>query len=143
MSIEARERLVASLFFQDTESKADLLNPDLTSTNLIEVLLGLVDQNEHIEITAVRSDHHPDGYLGPHSHQAGRAVDCWPLASAQAGDYLDENGMRFQQFLQDLKKNSLVAQVGLGGAANTVSNRNLLGLLGFEDDGEDHVHIGV
>jgi hypothetical protein len=143
LSIEARESLVSRLSFQDAQSKSDLLNPDLTSTDLIEVLLEITALTPGLEITAVRTDHHPDGYLGVHSHQAGRAVDCWPLNSPKAGDYQDENGMRFQQFLKALQKENLVAQVGLGGAANTVSNRNLLGQLGFEDDGEDHVHIGV
>ncbi len=142
MSIESRQNLVSKLFFQDTDSKSDLLNPNLTSTYLISILEDLVNLGHFIEITAVRTDHHPDGYLGVHSHQAGRAVDCWPLNSPKAGDYASAEGMCMRMFLMDLKKDSLVAQVGLGGSAFTTGNMNLLGDLGFQDNGADHVHIG-
>lgn len=143
MSIEARRSLVDRLFFQDSASKSDLLDPNLTNTNLIEVLTELLQHGHLIEITAVRTDHHPDGYLGPHSHQAGKAVDCWPLIRSKAGDYLDPNGMRFRQFLMDLMKEVNVVQAGLGGTANTKGNMILLGKKGFADNGADHVHIGV
>jgi hypothetical protein len=138
MSLEMRESLVSRLFFQDAESKSDLLNPDLTSTNLIQILIDLVNLGHFIEITAVRTDHHPDGYLGIHSHQAGRAVDCWPLNSPTPGDYCDD----LTSFLNDLRKVPGIAQVGLGGSAYSVSNMFKLGSLGFRDDGQDHVHIG-
>src|SRR5271155_3090431 len=143
MSLEARQSLVEKLIFQDESSKSDLLDPNLTDTNLIEVLIELEGLGHNIEITAVRTDHHPDGYLGKHSHQAGRAADCWPLLSPTAGDYANENGMAFNLFLEDLRKNSLIAQVGLGGSAFTVGNMRVLGSLGFQDNGADHVHIGV
>jgi hypothetical protein len=143
MSMEVREELVSKLIFQDEDSKSDLLNPQLTDTELINVLMELLDEGHRIEITAVRTDHHPDGYLGVHSHQVGRAVDCWPLNSLTAGDYADENGMTFSLFLSDLRKDPLVAQVGLGGSAFTVGNMKVLGPLGFQDNGADHVHIGV
>jgi hypothetical protein len=143
VSIEARRSLVSKLFFQDSASKSDLQDPNLTDTDLIAVLTELLHHGHFIEITAVRTDHHPDGYLGPHSHQAGKAVDCWPLNSPKAGDYLDPNGMRFRQFLMDLMKEINAVQVGLGGTANTTGNMLLLGKKGFPDNGADHVHIGI
>lgn len=142
MSLEARKSLCKGLFFQDLESKSDLLNPNLTSTYLISILVQILAKGHNLEITAVRTDHHPDGYLGVHSHQAGRAVDLWPLNSPKMGDYQDANSLDFMWFLRDLKRINEVAQVGLGGSAFTVSNMSVLGSLGFKDDGEDHVHVG-
>lgn len=143
MSEQARETLVSKLFFQDAESKSDLLDVNITSTNLIEMLVEVTSRGYHLEITAVRTDHHPDGYLGVHSHQAGRAVDCWPLNSPKMGDYMDPNCIDFLWFLRDTKRINQVAQIGLGGSAFTTSNMAVLGSLGFQDNGADHVHIGV
>jgi hypothetical protein len=143
MSEQTRESLVSKLFFQDTDSKTDLLNPDLTSTNLIAILVSVLAAGYNLEITAVRTDHHPDGYLGVHSHQAGRAVDCWPLNSPKMGDYMDPNTSDFMMFLRDTKRINQVAQIGLGGSAFTTSNVAVLGSLGFQDNGADHVHIGT
>lgn len=143
MSLEARESLVAKLFFQDTDSRSDLLNPDLTSTDLISTLIQTLAKGHYLEITAVRTDHRPDGYLGVHAHQSGRAVDCWSLNSPKMGDYMDPNSSGFMWFLRDLKRINEVAQIGLGGSAFTVANMAVLGSLGFQDNGADHVHIGV
>lgn len=142
MSVEVRESLVKRLFFQDLASKSDLLDPNLTDTYLIEILTEILDRGYFLEITAVRTDHGPDGYLGVHSHQAGRAVDCWPLISAKQNDYLDEDSATFRTFLSTLTKIQDIAQVGLGGTANSTYNMSLLGSLGFVDNGQDHVHIG-
>ena len=143
MSEQARETLVSKLFFQDAESKSDLLDVNITSTNLIEMLVEVTSRGYHLEITAVKTDHSADGYLGVHSHQAGRAVDCWPLNSPEMGDYMDPNCIDFLWFLRDTKRINQVAQIGLGGSAFTTSNMAVLGSLGFQDNGADHVHIGV
>ena len=147
MSQAARIALVAKLVFQDDSQKSDLLNEQLTSTNLIAALTSLVDAGHHIEVTAVRSDHHDDG-PGPGLHAGGYAVDCWPLADATPGNYLDPGTQAFRDFLAACAKAPDRMQVGLGGAAYSAANVAATGLSlddasVFHDDDEDHVHLGV
>lgn len=142
MSLQKRQEVVDRLFFQDEGSKSDLLDPNLTNTNLIAMLDHLHVMGFFMEVTAVRSDHHPDGYLGKHSHQAGNAIDLWPLKNREAGNYLDENSRDFQLFLHYAQADNLCFQVGLGGSANNAHNVAILGPKGFIDNGSDHVHLG-
>lgn len=143
MSIQARAELCSKLFFQDDTQKSDLMDPSLTQTQLIALLLGLVDSGWNIEITAVRTDHGPDGYLGLHSHQNGYAVDCWPLATPRSGDYYDAGSPHFADFLSDAAKSAWLQQIGLGGSAFTPANMAAAGPTAFEDNGQDHVHLGA
>jgi hypothetical protein len=142
MSIEARQGLCDRLAFQDDSQRSDLMNPNLTQTDLIALLIALAE-DWNIEVTAVRSDHHDDSALGEHSHANGWCIDLWPLASAAAGDYLDAGDPRFAAFLEDVAKQPQLYQIGLAGSAWTSANAVAAGGTVFHDDGADHVHIGA
>ena len=145
MSLEARQGLVdhPHTFFQAQSQRDDLLDPNKTQTGLIALLLDLVGKGHIIEFTAVRSDHHDDSGLGLHCHAYGYAADCWPLASATAGDYLDAGDARFQAFLKDAAASSWLYQIGLAGSAAIQVNFAAAGRSAFDDDGADHVHLGA
>ena len=146
MSIEARDRLVASpnTFFQQTSQKVDLASVELTQTDLIALLLTeLVGKGHILEFTAIKSDHHDDSALGEHCHFNGYCADLWPLASRQAGDYLDAEDPRFQAFLRDVSASTWLYQVGLAGSAWISQNAVAAGDSVFHDDGEDHIHLGA
>lgn len=142
MSQQARDDLVVHLVFQDETQKSDLESETLTQTTLIALLQELVAKDWNIEITAVRTDHHDDSALGLHSHANGYCVDCWPLADATPGNYLDASDPRFQQFLADCATAPYLFQIGLAGSADTYANRVAAGHTVFEDTGADHVHLG-
>jgi hypothetical protein len=142
MSTETRELVVSKLFFQDDTQKSDLLDPEITNTNLIAALDDLLTQGHHIEITAVKSDHRDDG-CGSGLHESGCAVDCWPLNGPNPGQYLDAGTEAFIAFLRDVQAADYVYDVGLGGVAYTSVNMTAAGPTAFQDDSEDHVHIGV
>lgn len=145
MSLEARKALVDSpnTFFQSESQREDLLNIKATKTGLIGLLTDLVSQGFFIEFTAIKSDHHDDSALGLHCHFKGFCADCWPLASAKAGDYLDANDPRFQNFLRAAAKSAFLHQVGLAGSAYTEANAEAAGLTCFHDSGPDHIHLGA
>lgn len=144
MSQEARQELVSLLVFQSSVEKGDLLDPNRTQTQLIALLLDLAKgKGWHIEITAVRTDHHDDSALGLHCHANGYAADCWPLASATPGNYLDAGDPRFANFLKDAAASSWIYQIGLAGSAYTSANMAAAGSNAFQDDGADHVHLGA
>lgn len=142
MSIEARARLCAQLIFQAESQRTDLMDPHRTRTELIALLLDVVNHGHRLEITAVRADHHDDSRLGRHTHANGFAVDCWPLVSFTAGDYLDGAAPGFLDFLEDLDASPWLYQIGLAGTAWTPANAAAAGASAFHDDGADHVHIG-
>lgn len=144
MSQEARQELVNLLVFQRDVEKGDLLDPNRTQTQLIALLLDLAKgKGWHIEITAVRTDHHDDSALGLHCHANGYAADCWPLASATPGSYLDAGDQRFANFLRDAAASSWLYQIGLAGSAYTSANMSAAGSTAFQDGGPDHVHLGA
>lgn len=147
MSQATRDALVQLLVFQDISQKTDLQNDTLTQTGLIEMLMYLAQKGHHMEITAVKSDHHDDSALGQYCHFNGYCVDLWPLGSAKAGDYLDATNPFFQAFLKDVDASPVLWQVGLAGSAYTATNVACISpgpgrARVFEDDGGDHVHIG-
>lgn len=149
MSIEARQALVdhPHTFFQAQSQRDDLLDPAKTQTELIALLAYLVGKGHIIEFTAVRSDHHDDSELNPipphtGTHAGGFAADCWPLATAKAGDYLDAADKRLRSFLVDAQNAPCYHQTGLAGSAFTPPNMMAAGPEAFEDDGADHIHLG-
>ena len=142
MSQQARDVLVAKLVFQDDTQASDLQNIGLTQTQLIALLTELTGKGWNIEITSVRTDHSDDSALGLHCHANGYCADLWPLASSDAGDYLDAGDPRFQQFLTDAAASPWLYQIGLAGSAWTTANANAAGPTVFQDDGADHVHLG-
>ena len=96
MSQQARQYLVSKLFFQDDTQKPDLLDENKTQTDLIALLVELVNKGHHIEITAVRTDHSNDSGLGEHCHANGYCADMWPLSGPTAGAWLDAGDPYFQ-----------------------------------------------
>lgn len=143
MSQQARDALVKKLVFQKDSQRSDLETIGVTQTNLIALLTDLTDRGWHIEITAVKTDHHDDSALGLHSHFNGYCVDCWPLASATPGDYLDADSQEFADFLADADDSAYHYQTGLAGSANTAANQEAAGPSWFPDTGGDHVHLGA
>jgi hypothetical protein len=144
VSQQARNDLVNRLVFQSGTERGDLLDPNRTQTQLVALLLDLAkNKGWHIEITAVRTDHHNDSALGLHCHANGYAADCWPLASATPGNYLDASDDRFRRFLQDAASSAWIFQIGLAGSAYTSANMAAAGPTAFQDDGADHVHLGA
>ncbi len=149
MSIQARGALVngPNTKFQDDTQRSDLLDVNLTQTELIALLTELVQKGHIILFTAVRSDHHDDSglgtppqYIGTHAH--GWAADLWPLNSDDPTDYIDADDPRFQRFLADAAASSWLHQIGLAGSADTSTNQSAAGPTVFSDDGGDHVHLG-
>lgn len=143
MSMEMRERVCSKLYFQDSLQKRDLLNPELTNTNLIALIEELQGYGFVIEVTAVRSDHHDDSALGLRCHANGYCIDCWPLNSDSAGDYMPANSLQMGRFLKACATSPYIYQIGLaGGAWNPLAIKSA-GDTVFRDDGADHVHLGV
>ena len=142
MSIQARAQLCKRLIFQDDTQRADLMDPAKTQTQLIALLLA-ASNGRYLEITAVRTDHHDDSALGEHCHANGFAVDCWPLHTLNAGDYLDAGEYGFSIWLASFVQSDWLHNVGLAGSALTYANLVTLGGKGFQDDGGDHVHLSA
>jgi hypothetical protein len=145
VSIEAREALVDSpqTIFQRDSQRSDLLDPTITQTGLIALLADLISKGWFIEFTAVKTDHHDDSALGLYCHFNGFCADCWPLASANAGDYLDATDPRFVAFCADIAIAIDLFQVGLAGTAWTPKAIAAAGPTCFHDDGADHVHLSA
>jgi hypothetical protein len=143
MSLAARAELCAKLIFQDESQKSDLMNPEVTQTQLIALLLDIVGKGHTLEITAVKSDHHDDSALGLHCHFNGYAADCWPLNTYTPGDYMDAGTHDFRQFLVDASQSQWLFQIGLAGSADTPANHTAAGATCFSDDGGDHIHFGA
>lgn len=144
MSIGARSLLCERLVFQrPTVQQADLMDPERTETGLIALLLMLTEaKGWHLEVTAVRGDHHDDSALGLHCHANGYAIDLWPLVDGTQGNYYDADSPHFADFLRDVASSPWLYQVGLAGTANTETNRAAAGRTVFPDDGADHIHLG-
>lgn len=119
MSLQARQDLVNKLVFQRDSEKSDLMDPNMTQTTLIALLLDLVNKGHHIEITAIRTDHSDDSSLGLHCHHNGYCADLWPLGSTAPGDYLDASNPYFQDscetrpLVRGSIKSALPGQLGI------------------------------
>jgi hypothetical protein len=84
LSIETRQALVDDprLVLSNDKQRADLLDPNLTDTWLVEFLIELLDTQAHpILITALNTDHDPGTY-----HELGRGVDLWHADWETVGD---------------------------------------------------------
>ena len=143
-----RQQLVDSghLVFQKASQKSDLLDPAKSNDGLIAYLSQLLGQfGHHLEVTAVNSDH-PTNDGGPNGrgHNAGCAIDGWPLASGTAGDFLDAATAEFRTFLQHAAASKPLLQIGLvGDGADSPANFAAAGPTAFHDDGGAHVHLGA
>lgn len=142
MSIQARQELVNKLMFQDESQKDDLLNPEVTQTDLIQLLTDLVNKGHHIVITAVKSDHHDDSNLGEHCHFNGWCVDCWANASQNPTDYLAVDDPRLLAFIKDAGLDTDTYQIGETPDAYTARMIAAANGKVFEDDGGSHIHLG-
>jgi len=145
MSIAARAALVRSEYtvFRSNSQRDDLMNPSVTQTELIAFLSDLIQKRHYLLFTAIRSDHHDDGYLGLHSHANGYAADVWFLKSSKPDDYLDPGDPEFEAGLHDAAASPWMYQIGLAGSALTANNRSASGERMFVDDGGDHIHLGA
>lgn len=145
MSQDVRDMIAnsANFFWNDPCEKEDIRDPNRTQTYLISILQELHDKGWYIKFTSVRCDHSDDSSLGKHGHAGGFAVDCWPLASPHATNYLDASDPRFQTFLRDVAKAQYLHQIGLAGSAWTEKNIAACEGEAFHDDGADHIHIGA
>lgn len=142
MSAQARQQLVSRLVFQDDSQRADLLDESKTQTNLIALLLAITSR-WHLEITAVRSDHHDDSALGENCHANGYAVDCWPVWLGKPGDYIPSSDPAFLSFLKFCAQQPDLYQIGLAGSAQGDATMAAAGPTAFNDDGADHIHLGA
>jgi hypothetical protein len=144
MSEKAREALVNSgrLIFTDGTQKTDLLDPTKTQTELIAFLVHLT-QYGWFQVTAVRTDHSDDSALGVDCHANGYCIDGWPLETESPGDFLDPDSDLFTGFLKKALGSPFLLNIGLGGSAYTEKNMVTLAGYGFQDDGQDHVHLGT
>ena len=132
MNQSIRNLVVSKLSFTAGSQKADLLNPNITTDNLLGALKAAVDAGFVLLITCVKSDHGNDSSLGPHSHYAGFAVDCWP-----------QNEEQLHDFVQSLcTANKHVIKVGLGGSAQNIAVDPGDTML-FIDNSTDHIHLEV
>jgi hypothetical protein len=147
-----RQELVDSghLIFRKDTQRSDLLNErrtpqNFTNDGLIAYLSQLVGTfGHHFEVTAVNSDHSTqDGGPNGRGHNAGCAIDGWPLASAKRGDFLDAKTAAFRTFLQHARACNPF-QIGLkGDGADSQENFAAAGPTAFQDDGGPHVHLGA
>lgn len=162
MSQQVRQALVNDphLIFQNDQHRLDLLKEGVrgqtysgTQTELIAFLAEMLKLGHIIETTMIQTGHHDDG---PKGHAGGNGCDCWPLASATPGDYLEATDPRFAQFLFDAGKSEWRYQIGLvGDGADSDQNFHyaikgcvqegnfVYGLSVFQDDGGAHVHLGA
>lgn len=148
MSIAAREALADRVIFDNPCQREDILSPTRTQTQLIALLLKLVNKGHFIQLTAVRCDHSDDSALGEHSHANGWCADFWFLKAFVRDDWMDADDPRFAQGLLDLRESGgqddpMLHQIGLAGSAWTPANAAAAGPTAFHDDGADHVHVGA
>ena len=145
MSFQARHALVnhANTLFQRQSQRDDLLDVNMTQTELIALLLGLANKGHIILFTAVHADHHNDCALGLHSHSNGYAADVWFQKTRSITDYLDAESPEFLRALADAAKSPWLYQIGIAGSANTLSDHEAAGPTAFADGGADHIHLGA
>jgi len=138
MSLAFRTALVARLHFNDEQAKADLLNENLTNTLLIQMIDDIERRAKlPLLITAVRSDHGYDGYLGGWAHSDGGSVDLWHANWATIGD----------EHIRDVAAATLASpyawSMGYGGSAQTycasIISKDPRFII-FGDDKQDHLH---
>jgi len=145
MSQQARDWLIShpnTLFQRDTQ-RDDLRDENVTKTELIALLVDLIQKGHIILFTAVKSDHHPDNDLGFHSHENGFCADVWPLNTTAPTDYVNANEPKMIQFLADAARSTWLYQIGLAGSADTAQDTSAAGRTKFSDDGADHIHLGA
>lgn len=140
MSIEVREWVCTQLSFQRDSQQTDLLNPSLTTTELIAFLQELllirngIWQNHALIVTAVRSDHL--SYDGPNGHAGGNAIDFSQNGPDDAKEHL----------VRDCQACDGAKGIGLGGpfqeVADACGGYNPQSKL-FQDNDTDHIHVQV
>lgn len=150
MSSQVREQIAESphIIFRSEQQRDDIVNLRGVQTQIIALLQHLVDKGAIIEVTALKSDHRDDterNPVPPHigTHASGWAIDCWPLARVEQGAYLDAEDEQFQHFLELVSGAPWLHQIGLAGTAWNPLNVAAAGETVFQDEGDDHVHIGT
>src|ERR1700692_417494 len=136
MSIETRASICDWLAFSADSRRADLMDPNLTTTDLIEFLVQLRvyrPQPQSVLVTSVHSDH--PTIDGPDGHNPG----------GTAIDFVDNLGAP-EHLLADVQKCPNGRGIGAGG-----SYQQYAAALGgyspesklFEDNNSDHIHVQV
>jgi hypothetical protein len=145
MSQHARDWLVShpNTIFQQDSQRADLRDSGTTQTELIALLIDVVQKGHIVLFTAVKSDHHDDSALGQHCHFKGFCADVWPLKSTSPTDFVDANAPEMAAFLRDAAHSAWLYQIGLAGSADTTGNSVAAGPTKFSDGGADHIHLGA
>jgi hypothetical protein len=145
MSLQARAALVNSpnTIFQRNSQREDLLDENLTRTELIALLWGLVAKGHILLFTAVRSDHHDDSCLGFHSHADGFCADVWFQTARDPNAYAESDSPDMVHGLADAARSPWLYQVGLAGSAITMKDALAAGRTEFDDGGADHIHLGA
>lgn len=132
-----RKWILSHLTFQRDSQRMDLLDPAMTSNNLLAAIGKAVlpepeGKGHRLLITSVRTDHSDDRNLGPHCHARGFAVDLWPM---------DEANM--EAIVQDFcTENRKVVKIGLGGSSKS-AHPHAGSTIVFEDNDTDHIHVEV
>lgn len=139
-----RPSVCATLAYNSAANKSDLLNPSITTDQVVKVLQYLPACGHTILVTMVSTGHHVDSSPGGHGHNsAGDAVDCWIADWQKVGDakILD----MIQLLAKWSRKAEMIQQVGLAGvAANYMTYVTWgTGFNIFYDSGADHVHISA
>jgi hypothetical protein len=139
VSLTTRQELVAAVQCANPSDISDLLNPQKTNTYLIALLSDLKGRCGHpLLITAVNTDHHPDG--NGHGHSKGWAADLWN------GDYGKVGDDKVFDIIKALVVNPYCWTIGLAGKAQqyaeashslVTDKRQII----FLDEGLDHVHV--
>ena len=146
MSLETREWVVNhphTHFSDEASDHSDLLDNTITQTNLIAMIVNLLNKGHIIYFTAIKSDHHNDSALGLNCHFNGYCIDCWPMASDEPDDYYDVTDNGFLIFLADASSDPYYYQIGLTPDCFTPEAIAVSGSNVYMDDGASHVHIGV
>jgi hypothetical protein len=131
MNQTIRKETIKRLKFKNDSERLDLLNPELTSDNLLAAL-NYISNMHSIIITSVRTDHGDDSTLGPHCHAHGYAVDFAP-----------QNDEDVRALCSAVSRAPHVESVGLGGFYYTANNMAALYPFGFLDNNQPHIHVQV
>jgi hypothetical protein len=145
MSTETRQKLVdhPRLVLANHSQRAQLLDPQLTNTWLIQLMLSIVQSTgTPLLVTAINTDHSPGTYHNP----SGRAFDGWNANWASAGDDKVRDILEVASWISQSFKPQLV-EVGLSGASTKYKdsfNYNCSKVfIESYSSANEHIHLAV
>lgn len=150
MSLQTRQLVANALIYQNPALQKFQLTAKnehggyIVHTNMIQLLHDILFVfKAPFLVTAIKTDHHDDSCLGAHSHFAGKCIDGWFLSGLGPTDYMMPDDASFAIWLKQIAHHPLTYSIGLGGSAYTPPLRLACAPIGFEDSGEDHIHLAV